>query len=558
MKAGDKPRFDPDTVRALAGSKAFARGEAYFRDGQVMLLSVERQRVLAQVAGSEDYRTELIGAGKKISGTCSRPAFDDWGFCKHLVAVALAANAAKGEADGVGALARIRHHLKAHGTGALVDMIMDLAERDPALFRKLDMSATISHADGKTLEPRLRKAIDDATRTHGYVDYREAAGWADGVNTALDAVAEALSGGQAAAARKLAERAIERIEAAVGQMDNSDGHCNDLLERARDIHLAAVRVLRPDPVALARDLYACEMVRASMPFDGAAMLYEDVLGAEGLAEYRRLAAEAWAKLPPRTNRPGPSREMPADYHQLMRTLDFFAEREGDVEARIALRTKDLSSSWNYLRLVEFCVAQDRAAEALRRAEEGLWLFADDRTDERLVVLTVELLAKAGRPHDAAAQLWHAFEKVPSLALYTRLRKLGGTDARDRAIAFLQERATPKTPVSWYHPADLLIHVLMQENMFDAAWTAARRKGVPPTLRETLARASEATHPREAVAAYAERVDALADGGGNAAYQEALELITRMAALQSAAEQAAYVAALKVRFGRKRNLMKLLG
>jgi uncharacterized Zn finger protein len=30
----------------------FARGEAYRRDGQVIILSIESQRVLAQVAGS--------------------------------------------------------------------------------------------------------------------------------------------------------------------------------------------------------------------------------------------------------------------------------------------------------------------------------------------------------------------------------------------------------------------------------------------------------------------------------------------------------------------------
>jgi len=42
------------------------------------------------------------------------------------------------------------------------------------------------------------------------------------------------------------------------------------------------------------------------------------------------------------------------------------------------------------------------------------------------------------------------------------------------------------------------------------------------------------------------------------YAEPEDLIIRMAALRSAADQAAYVAALKLRFGRRRNLMKLLG
>jgi len=47
-------------------------------------------------------------------------------------------------------------------------------------------------------------------------------------------------------------------------------------------------------------------------------------------------------------------------------------------------------------------------------------------------------------------------------------------------------------------------------------------------------------------------------GGNPAYAGAAKLIARMAALRNPAEQTSYVAALKLRFGRKRNLMKLLG
>ena len=76
-------------------------------------------------------------------------------------------------------------------------------------------------------------------------------------------------------------------------------------------------------------------------------------------------------------------------------------------------------------------------------------------------------------------------------------------------------------------------------------------------KDALARASEATHPREAIEVYAERVDRLANTGGNSAYAEAAKLIARMATLRSAAEQATYVSTLKARFGRKYNFMKLL-
>ena len=311
-------------------------------------------------------------------------------------------------------------------------------------------------------------------------------------------------------------------------------------------------------MALARELFDREMNGGYGTFDDAVMIYADVLGEAGLAEYRRLAAESWAKLPPRAGETRAREEVVGDYSQLMRIIDFFAERDGDVEARIALRVRDLSSPWSYLQLAEFCSTQGRNEQAVRVAEEGLWVFEDGRPDERLLFFAVDLLTKAGRKGDAEAHLWRAFEKAPSLSVYERLRKLGGKAARERAVSFLETQLAKQKPSGWGLRADLLVHVLMQERMFDAGWAAVRKHGASVGVKAALARASEASHPADSLAVYAERVDQLAGAGGNHAYAEAAELVTRMAGLRTAAEQIAYVAALKTRHGRKRNLMKLLG
>ena len=178
--ANDNTRFDIGALRALAGEKVFARGAEYHRDGLVEVLALEAGRIVAQVSGSEDYRTVVTGRGTQIGGKCSCPPVEDWGFCKHIVAAALAANASAGdpEAEGRGALSRIRNHLTTRSVDALVAMIVDLAERDPTLFRKLEMAAATLEEDDKKLEARLRKAIDSATRIRDFVDYRAAAGWA--------------------------------------------------------------------------------------------------------------------------------------------------------------------------------------------------------------------------------------------------------------------------------------------------------------------------------------------------------------------------------------------
>jgi uncharacterized Zn finger protein len=559
MTTRHRPHFDVDALRELAGAKVFARGDAYHRDGQVEILVIEPGRVLAQVAGTEDYRAKLTGHGKNFDGECTCPAFEDWGFCKHLVATALTVNALPADAiEGVGALTRIRDHLKQKGVDALVEMIVDLAERDPGLFRRLETATAVMHTDDKTLGARLRKEIDSATRTGQFVDYHEAPEWAAGVDSVLDTIAGFASGARAALACELAERALDRIEQAIENIDDSDGHCSGLLAHAHDIHRAAVLELRPEPVQLARDLFAREMKDDFGMFEGAVALYADALGESGLSEYRRLATEAWEKIPPHSGKRMQQEEFVGDHARLMRILDFFAERADDNDLRITLRAKHLSSQWDYLELAEFCLSHGRAEEALRRAEEGLWIFEDGRQDERLVIFVAGLLSKARRKGDAEARLQRAFEKAPSLELYKRLRKLGGEPAREHVVKLLEAGRIGEERMGWHNASDLVIQIWMHDKMFDAAWAVVRKHGASMALKEELARASEATQPKEALEVYAQRVDQLANAGGGSAYAEATKLIARMAKLRDREEHAAYVLALKDRFGRKRNFMKLLG
>jgi len=548
-------RFDVDTLRKLAGDKTFARGKAYFEDDDVELLAIEPSRVLAQVTGGEDYRTELRGRGNAIDGHCSCPAFVEWGFCKHMVAVGLAANAAgNADAEGGGALSRIRTHLKTKSVDALAEMIVQLAEQDTKLFRKLELAATALDGDDAVVEARLRKMIDGATRTGSYVDYESAPEWAADVERALEMIESLVSNSRAALALKLTERAIERIERALGSIDDSDGHCGSVLHHAGEIHLAAVTALQPDPVQLARDLFEREMEDECDLFSGAVARYEQVLGERGLAEYRRLAEKAWQKLPARSASRG-NQDLSAEYGLLIDILDFFAERDGDTDARIVLRAKQLSSPYDYLQLAEFCLKHDRPGEALKFAEEGLWIFEDNRLDERLLIFTSELLAKMGRESDAESHLWRAFEKAPALDLYERLRKIGGEAAHSRALQLLEMLCRCQRSVGWRNPADLLVKILLHENAHDQAWDTFRKFGASPSTHEELVQATEKSYPAEAIAFYTPSIEHLVDHGQ---YEQAVELIARLAKLRPAGEQNAYVLSLKVRHGRKRNFMKLLG
>jgi hypothetical protein len=164
------------------------------------------------------------------------------------------------------------------------------------------------------------------------------------------------------------------------------------------------------------------------------------------------------------------------------------------------------------------------------------------------------MTKASRKADAERHLWRAFERVPSRELYDRLRKIGGTTARDRALALLETSLDTGKRVGLYGASYLLVELLIKEKMFDAAWSALERHGGDASLQQALADASKASHPGKALAVYAKLVEEHVQFGR---YEEAVRLVKRMAGLRDAAEQATYVVDLKERHRRKRNFMKLL-
>lgn len=571
------PRFAPQALLELAGEKVFARGEAYHRAGRVEILSDDGRRVLARVLGSEVYRCELSIAESGVEGACTCPAFTDHGFCKHLVAVGLAANAdRRGGPARPSRLAAIRAHLHGLGVERLAEMLLDLAARDPILLERLDLAATAASGDTAGIARRLREALRRALGTGGrFMDRWEADGWSQGVLEVLDQVEALIAAGGAPLALELVEELFARIGRALESVDDSDGGGMAILERASAIHLAACRAARPAPLALARELFRREVTDEWGCFAEASERYAELLGPEGLALYLDLAREAW-----RERRSAPRRvgsvvvmgEADLQRHAVFGILDRFAARAGDVAERIRLRAQNLAHAHDYLGLAQFCLAEGREAEALRWAEEGAWLH-DDASGEPLQRFLAERYLAAGRREDALATLWRAFERRPSAELFQAMAAAGGgrpeererAALADRAVALLEQRlAEARGERSGWERAALastLAEILAAEGRLQAAWQVARERGLPEHALRRLAEASEVALPDEALGVYArlvERQVALANRQG---YAAACALVARMGALRTRcgreAEHAAFVAELLRRHATKRSFVAML-
>ncbi|WP_372425511.1 SWIM zinc finger family protein [Salinarimonas chemoclinalis] len=538
------PLFSESVLLRQSGKAVFERGAAYAAKDAVEFVSVRPDEVRGRVYGSEVYLVRVRPPGDWAACTC--PAFEREGYCKHVVAVALRANrapAAEIEAVGAGA-AELRAHLVGLGAEALADRLMRLAEDDDDLRRDLHMEAGLARGSDAEILATLRRALEDAIRVDGRVDYRGAKTYRAGVEPVLDRLAALADGPRAALALTLAAEALDLLEAERDMVDGHDGTVEGLHQRAADIHLAAARHVRPDPVDLAAWLFREETESELETFAAASETYAEVLGEAGLAIYRRLAEAARAR-----GETG---------YALDAILDRFLARDGDVDGRIALRRAKLETAWDYHRLVDFCIGAKRPEQALEYAEEGIWRFEGKQQDEGLVLLCARLLREAGRLDEALARLEAAFAQTPRLVLYREIRSHGGDAARDRALAVLERRAAEGARGRWLEsPVDALVQALLEEGLVDRAWAAFDRARCSRWTTDALACALEGVRPDRALALHAERVEALADQGGNNAYDEVAALVARMATLRAPAEQAAYLADLKRRWKAKRNLMTRL-
>jgi len=141
--------------------------------------------------------------------------------------------------------------------------------------------------------------------------------------------------------------------------------------------------------------------------------------------------------------------------------------------------------------------------------------------------------------------------------------------RDKAIRYMREQVaetTKETPGSRRRSRPLdhsgLVRVFVyEEKDVEVAWREASVGGCSEDLWMKLAELREEEHPEESLEVYIAQVDPIIDRKDKQSYQEAVDLMQKIKALMEQTgrgdEFPTYVAALRARHGRKKNLMKLL-
>lgn len=148
MKAAGDIRYDELRLREAVGEKVFARGRNYADQYQVTLLSAGADGVLAAAFGTTDYTVWLNRPGPEVSGSCTCPAFEDAGLCKHMVATALLANEASAAGEGPSnSIGRVAVQIAKADRRQLEKLLLDMVTTDWTTLRSLHFALGLDWED---------------------------------------------------------------------------------------------------------------------------------------------------------------------------------------------------------------------------------------------------------------------------------------------------------------------------------------------------------------------------------------------------------------------------
>lgn len=462
----------------------------------------------------------------------------------------------------------IREWLNTQEKDVLVSIIVEQAEENERLFRQLSLKAARSKSCNVEA---YRAALEAAVHIDGFIYYREAYDYASGIDDVVDSIEELLDDNRALEVVELVDYALNAVERALNNVDDSSGEVGGILGRLQDIHLEACKKAKIDSEELATQLFEWELRTDFDTFYGAMQTYANILGEKGLAKYRELAKNEWAKVPvlkPSSD----TKERYGHRFRLTGIMERIAKETGDVEAVIAVKTRDLSSAWNFFQIAQTYKEAGKDDQALQWAEKGVEAFPD-RTDSRLRTFLIKEYLDRKRPDEAMAIAWQEFSESPNLNQYRDLEKYASqidqwASWRTRALDFIrnkidQDSSQEQRRYSWSYNLgnSVLVQIFLWENDVEAAWKEALEGGCTDSLWMELANNRKNTHPEEVIPIYQKALERTIDRKNNEAYREAIALLKiiepLMTTLQKKDKFLDYLNSIRTTHKPKRNLMKLL-
>lgn len=546
--------FTAESLRPLAGDKAFQRGERYFAEGRVRVLQQSAHGADGEVIGTHAYRNHLSWEAGHIVFECDCPVGDEGDCCKHVVALALAVEPSTSNSTG--------KHKPESGLAAflreqpiewLADTLLALSHEYPEIQRRLQ---TRQQLTGTTDFAALKKIVSAILGRAKFLDYRQSREYAHKLLELAGLFQQLLTANKANICIPLCEYALERLFTIYAQSDDSSGAIGGEMHYISGIYRDACSQATANDPAFPKRLFKLMLA------DDWGMVrledFADILGESGLAEWESALEAAWAPLAT----PSGSTDFHGKNWRIKHMMEALAQRRGDVDLLIRLYSYDLSHPHAYVRIVETCREHHRQREAVQWAERGIKIFPHNS----LRSILAELYQHDGLDDEALELLWQNFLEQASPENYLNLRQAAGENWlawRTRAQEALQISERKRFEQNSRYPRtttpDCTVRMccLLAENALEEARTIIKTHACNPPVKLELARRIAGQYPKEAAAHFQSIIPAIIALGNNNVYAQAADLLKEMQPWLPAVAYQKYIAALRLKFKAKRNFIKLL-
>ncbi len=341
-------------------------------------------------------------------------------------------------------------NLEALGAQRLAELLMDIAEGDAAVKRRLRLELAAKEAP-ETVAAQVRKRLAQIARARSFVDWHKIRGLAADLETQRRTIVHRVAKIDAVEALELMWRFMDLAEAVQERCDDSNGVIGDVFRGAcRDLGLLA-EMAKPDPITLADHVFAALNENGYGQYDHLIETLSPSLGAKGLdrlkARFIELSQTPVEK-PSSEKRKvigwgsgGPLYEDEIKARSRTSTirlaLQEIADAQGDVEAFIAqYDEKTRKVPRIAAEIARRLLAAGRAEEALRTieaAERRRSGWPDFEWEDA----RIEALEALGRGDEAQAARWSCFECALSAqhlhAYLKRLPDFDDIEAEERAL-----------------------------------------------------------------------------------------------------------------------------
>lgn len=535
--------MDIEEVRGLAGDAAFDRGQAYFAQGRVAISALGETGFDATAHGTSRYRLWLRLEGDALRFACSCPAAADGSFCKHLVAATLAWIQSEDDDNPATSVDDLHAALLNEPRERLAEWLYQAAMSDAELENQLRLKLSTDPAT-------LKKSLSALLNTGGFLDWRRSQDYALRLDAPL-VILESLLERDPDQCFELAEYVVKRLLRIYERADDSAGMIGDRMHEFAELHARAAAKSQVSGAKLAGSLHKFKKQEDwnLFPLDR----YWDVLGSKGQAAYIRRVDKAVSALPEFANADDFSRRY--DNIRVLAWREEIARCEGDFDTLIGLLSRDLSSGYDYERIVKACREFGHDALAMSWAERGLKEHPNWHGMRRLVA---EEYQRAGLEAEARDLLWQDFLKRPGPETWQWLKSTSSdqwAEVRRKALAELAERETRLD--DGRQDASIRMQLLLQDDAPEEALELAGTQAAHPRLLAAVAQSVAKTDPKSAAGLYRRAADAEVPSADAKTYKHVVPLIKSAAQLDDSPETRDWIAQIRTRYKNRPKLMGMM-